>query len=150
MGPSLLRRLWWGEGNAIVVGSDTRLSGVSDARFEALKPAVEATLKRLSIETADELRERRVAGAAEVRSVLGSGEILSDDRPVIERPAAGTQRAASISEYALLERIAEASPTREEALLLWIQAQAARAHGDEQGALGLEAAAETAGSSIAR
>ena len=101
--------LWWGEGNAIVVGSNGPLPGASEARFEALKPSLGATLKRLSIETAQDLRERKVAKADEIRRFLGSGEMLSDDRPVLERPTAGTRRAASISEYVLLEGIAGAS-----------------------------------------
>ena len=144
--------LWWGHGNLIVVGARAPLP--SPDPDEVAKRLREADLDpALGLRVAGDLEATRIADARAVREALGPGEILSDDRPVLERRAA-LRRASgdAVSPLALVLEIARLGARGRPlggALVLWIEAQQARAAGNEERWLSLAALAEEAGLAFA-
>ncbi len=74
----------WGDGT-LMVGSKQPLT-VSRARVEALlaDPAARKTLALMHVETFDHLARMFRASPADIRAYLGSGPVLSDDKPALE------------------------------------------------------------------
>ncbi len=94
-----------------------------------------------------ELRASRIASAATVRAALGAGEILSDDRPVLEARAPA-EAAGEAAVRRLLVRIADVAvdtPGASPAARAWLHSRAARADGDASRAAALEAEAAAGG-----
>lgn len=147
--------LYWGTGNLIALGSGRPVPEPRPARLDALPALARETLQEAALSDAAALRARRLAGAAEVRAALGSGPLLSDERPLLElrssrlRAAGGRDGAAELS---VVLRIAErgASGSATDALRLWIESRAERRWGRAERADRLEALAEDAGFPLAR
>jgi predicted membrane-bound spermidine synthase/Flp pilus assembly protein TadD len=146
--------VWWGAENLMLVGSDRPSLRVDPQRFQEMRPRVAGVLRRLGVTGARELNGRRLADAEAVRAALGPGEVLSDDRPILEaRAARGRASVAPAAEFALLEEIAQAGNRADPelgAMLLWIQSRAARARGEGGRGDRLEQLAEAAGLVLAR
>ncbi len=141
--------LWWGARNVIAVGAAAPLAALDPQRMAARLAAADLTWERVGLAGASEISARRIARAPAVRAVLGHGEILRDDRPVLEHRAAqhrGTQQRADL--YRRLVDIARAA-AREDAnaaaVLLWLESLVARADGDGSRADGREQLAAAAG-----
>ncbi len=142
--------LFWGADNVILIGSDEPLARVSPGRLDDLLPIYDDTLRRLSMTSVAAIEQRRIASGEEVLGVLGREPRLYDDRPALERRAAGTRAAGS--EIALIERVAEASAgarTRG-GLAVWLDSLTARTRGDVETADRLERVAESLGFGPAR
>ena len=139
--------LWWGAGNLIALGSDAPIATPDESVLRARLAATRLEPRRVSAADPAELRASRIASAAAVRAALGPGEILSDDRPVLE--ARGLREPAGEGAVRrLLVRIADAAvgePGGSPAARAWLQSLAARAVGDVPGAAALEAQAAAAG-----
>lgn len=141
--------LWWGAGDVIAVGAIDALRPRTGSEMENRLERVGFGWGRVGVADAAELEAQQIAGADAVRSGLGPGDVLVDDRPVLEVRAAGRRGSASRAEvYALLVRIAEAG-VREElrsgGVLLWLESLAARAGGNAERANALERLAANAG-----
>ena len=139
--------LWWGAGNLIVLGSDAPIATPDESVLRARLAATRLEPRRATAADPAELRASRIASAAAVRAALGPGEILSDDRPVLE--ARGLREAAGDGAVRrLLVRIADAAvgePGSSPAARAWLQSLATRAGGDAPRAAALEAQAAAAG-----
>jgi spermidine synthase len=141
--------LWWGAGNLIAVGSAAEIPVPDEAALTTRLAAARLDDRRRDLPGPAELRASRIAGAAAVRTALGAGEILSDDRPVLE--ASGARRRADPRGNAvwdLLVRISEAARTDSEptaAARAWLRARAAHARGDAARSAAWEAEAAALG-----
>ncbi|MCP5039421.1 MAG: tetratricopeptide repeat protein [bacterium] len=138
--------LFWGAGNGMLVGSDRPIAPLSNERFEALAPRVADALDRIGIGSAHASEQRRIADLAQIKSVLGEGEVLSDDRPVLEaRTDQWDHSQARDGENELLVAIARAgraADSKREAVSLWLESRAARSRGEVENADRLERLAE--------
>jgi spermidine synthase len=138
--------LWWGAGNLIALGSQAPVAAPEESVLRARLAATRLGPRSAAADPA-ELRASRIASAAAVRAALGPGEILTDDRPVLE--ALGRREAAGDGAvHRLLARIAGAAtgePGSSPAARFWLEALAARAAGDVSRAAELEAQAAAAG-----
>jgi len=146
--------LWWGAGNLLLVGSDTAVRLPDAERIRTGLGMAGLTLERLGISDPSELAARRIATAQSVREVLGAGELLTDDRPLLEvRAIRGRTGGSTGNVYSPLVRIARGGVAKEPrgaAVLLWLESLEARAAGDQGRADRREALAEAAGFSPAR
>jgi spermidine synthase len=146
--------LWWGAGNVLAVGSLAPLAPLDPVAVAAGLARAGNLPERLLLRDAAELARRRLAGASAVREALGAGEMLRDDRPLLEARAARARVAgAGGGELAVLLRIAEAGARESaaaEPIHVWLEAQARRAAGAEAEADALEAAAAAAGLGLAQ
>jgi tetratricopeptide (TPR) repeat protein len=141
--------LWWGAGNLIALGSDapTAMAGESVLRARL----AQTRLGPEAIAAADpaELLASRIASAASVRAATGPGEILSDDRPVLEARAARRTAAGEAGRvFGLLVRIADVAASEGDgsaAARAFLKARAAREAGDLLRAEVLEAEAASQG-----
>lgn len=141
--------IWWGAENVLVTGGAPSSSGALDAgRFAAAAPALEA----IGIRSASNLGARQIARADSVRVAVGPGEILSDDRPTMERREARPPPGGAIGPLALLGRIVEAEEVagRRAPIHGWIRSKLERARGNVAGADRLEARAIAEGLALAR
>jgi len=140
--------LFWGAGNVMLVGSDRPIETLESDRFEMLAAYVDDALERIGVDSAGALEQRRIADLAAIEKILGQGQMLSDDRPVLEaRTFLRDPIAARMGEDDLLVRIARAghvADARREAVLLWLESRAARALGERERADQLELLAEQA------
>ncbi len=144
--------LWWGADNVLLVGGAAPLPSASEARMAALRAHAPEALARLGLERLTDLEALEIADAGTVRSVLGAGEVLLDDRPRLEAWGEGARGLPS-GGFRVLEQIALEAARRNPrrgAMLLFVQAGAARALGDTERADGLERLAEQAGLQLAR
>ncbi len=139
--------LWWGAGNLIALGSDEPVGAPDESILRARLAATRLDPGRANAAVPAELRASRIASAAAVRAALGPGDVLSDDRPVLE--ARGLRKGAEDGAVRrLLVRIADAAvgePGASPAARAWLQALATRAAGDAPRAVALEAQAAAAG-----
>lgn len=139
--------LWWGAGNLIALGSDAPIATPDELVLRARLAATRLEPGRVTAADPAELRASRIASAAAVRAALGPGEILSDDRPVLE--ARGLREGAGDGAVRrLLVRIADVAvgePGSSPAARAWLQSLATRAAGDAPRAVALEAQAAAAG-----
>ncbi len=139
--------LWWGAGNLIVLGSDAPIGTPDESVLRARLAATRLDPDRATAADPAEIRASRIASAAAVRAALGPGEILTDDRPVLEASAIrGPEAEGPVRR--LLVRIAEVAvgePGSSPAARAWLQALATRASGDASRAVALEAQAAAAG-----
>jgi len=146
--------LFWGAGNVMLVGSDSPIGEVDNVQFEALAPFVDDALKRIGINSATAFNQRRIADLAEIKQVLGEGEMLTDDRPVLESRTFQTDHAiARDGENRLLRDIANAArskSSKHETVALWLESREARSRGDVEAADRSERLAENAGFESAR
>jgi len=145
--------LWWGDGNLLVLAAGVPVPPLDAGRAAARLAAAGLAPARLGLAGAPELAERRIAGAATVREVLGPGEVLSDDRPLLEARGARRRRSGAADPQALVADIAAASARqdpRREPLAWWLAARAARARGEAEAAERLARRARTAGLGPAR
>jgi tetratricopeptide (TPR) repeat protein len=141
--------LWWGAGNVIAVGSMQPLSSFDPRRAEERIQQAGLDWARLGWRNAHEVPSHRIASAAAVRSALGSGNLLFDDRPVLgfyamRDPSA--DRAAKL--YATLVEIARQEPGKGQ-MLLWLESLQKRSAGNESTADTLERLASGLGLLIA-
>ena len=139
--------LWWGAGNLIALGSGAPIATPDESVLRARLAATGLEPGRVRAADPAELRASRIASAAAVRAALGPGEILSDDRPILEARVL-RQPAGAGAVQRLLVRIADAAvndPGSSPAARAWLQSLAARAAGDVPGAASLEAQAAAAG-----
>jgi spermidine synthase len=129
--------LWWGAGNLIALGSDAPIATPDERLLRARLAATRLEPGRADAADPAELRASRIASAAAVRAALGPGEMLSDDRPVLE--ARGSSQAAGDGAvFRLLVRIADAAvgePGGSPAARAWLHSLATRAAGDARRAL---------------
>ncbi len=142
--------LWWGAGNVIAVGSLDPIAEFLPDRADARLVAAELSWQRLGWTGAEELPSHRIADADAVRTVLGAGDLLVDDRPLLEMHAAqssSAQRSADL--YRTLSTIAKQS-AHNGAMLLWLESLEFRAAGNEARADAREALADDLGPGIAR
>jgi spermidine synthase len=143
--------LWWGAGNLIALGSDRPIPLPDAAALDRRLAAARRDPLRPRAPTGAELAAGRIAGAAAVRDALGSGPLLSDDRPVLEVQGAAWRGGAAGDNAAmskLLLRIALLSagdPESSPGARAWLEARAARESGDRARADALDAAAAAAG-----
>ena len=141
--------LFWGAGNVMLVGSDSPIEPVENSRYEMLAPKVSDALQRIGIDSARSFNQRRIADLPQIDGVLGTGETLTDDRPVLEARTFQTDHAqARNSENLLLRKIAEAARAKDskyEAVSLWVDAREARSRGDIESADRFEKLAELSG-----
>lgn len=146
--------LFWGAGNVMLVGSDSPIGEVDNEQFEALAPFVDDALKRIGINSATAFNQRRIADLAEINQVLGEGEMLTDDRPVLEARTFQTDHAiARDGENRLLRDIANAArskSSKHETVALWLESREARSRGDVESADRSERLAEMSGFEAAR
>jgi len=144
--------VFWGAENIIVLGSATPLPDPPPARFDRLDGALRATLAPLGIADPAGIRARRIASAADVRSLLGPAPLLHDDRPVLETSSLlGRVSAPPRGAIDLVARLAKAgAPSADGPLRTWIESQAARLDGREREADDLEDRAVAAGFRLAR
>ncbi len=139
--------LWWGAGNLIALGSGEPVAAPEESVVRARLAAFERSGGRAGVPDPAELLASRIASAAAVRAALGPGEILSDDRPVLEArglPEVDGDRGV----LRLLARIADAAvgePASSPAARAWLQSLATRAAGDVPRAVALEAQAAAVG-----
>ena len=140
---------YWGSNDLILLGSQQPLSQPAPEAVRARLRAAGFETARWEMSDASGLARRRLARAAAVREVVGSGPLLSDDRPTLESSSlfAGEGRAAAVLEVVVgLARAGNADP----ALQAWVGAGAARARGAEARAAVLEREAEAGGLGLAR
>lgn len=155
--------LWWGEGNLILIGSREVIPELDPERFEGLPSEASKALARMGITRLSELRARRLASAAVLRDALGTGELLSDDRPVLE--ARGARRRSHISEPAtsaetgatseleVVQKIARAGNQVDpgaRGIRLWLESLVLRNAGDQEAADEKERLAGATGLALAR
>lgn len=129
--------VWWGQDNLIAVGALRPIARTP-------RPAQGVTLP--APQGVPELASRRLADAAAVRSALGPGPVLSDDRPALEMSGRGPSRGG---ELALVLDLAQAGAPGSP-LAVWLESRVARAEGDVPRANRLERRAENAGLALAR
>ena len=146
--------IWWGAGNVLLVGSREPLPAAGAERFAELQAFAAEPLARLGLSAPADVAAREIADAAGVRAALGPGAVLADDRPRLEWWGA-RQRASALPSggFRVVERIAEEGARRDPRrglLLLFVQAEAARARGDRERADRLEALSADAGYALAR
>ncbi len=146
--------LFWGAGNVMLIGSDRPIPVLTEERFERLAPHVSLALGRLAIDSAAAFEARRVANLKEIAAVLGEGEVLSDDRPVLEARTHQTDHEhARSTENALIFAIARAGYEADrgrEPLRLFLEARDLRGRGRDEAANRLEGLAELANFAPAR
>ena len=141
--------LWWGAGNLIALGSQAPIATPGESVLRARLEASRLAPERIAAADPAELRASRIASAASVRAGVGPGEILSDDRPVLEARAA--RRAAHDEAgrvWGLLVRVADAAAGEgggAPAARAFLQALAARETDDLARAQALEAEAASHG-----
>ncbi len=155
--------LWWGEGNLILIGSREVIPELDPERFEGLPSEASKALARMGITRPSDLRARRLASAAVLRDALGTGELLSDDRPVLE--ARGARRrsrtsetatsaeAAASSELEVVQKIARAGSQvapGARGIRLWLESLVLRDAGDQEAADEKERLAGATGLALAR
>lgn len=145
----------WGEDNVILLGSAQviELPGgdVIAARLEAA--GLDPRALRLAGPGGDALAVRRIGEASDVRDIIDRGEILRDDRPRLEADAAFGVAPRDSGIYRLLVALATHANTRHAAspaLLLWLEARAARLGSEPDRARTREALAEEQGLALAR
>jgi predicted membrane-bound spermidine synthase/Flp pilus assembly protein TadD len=146
--------LYWGAGNVMLVGSERPIERLGAERFDRLAPLVEDALGRIGIDSVAAFNQRRIADLPEILATLGDGEMLYDDRPVLEaRTYQRDHAVARNGENRLLHRIATAArlkSTRHEPVALFIESRAVRSSGDSESADRLEKSAELSGFEPAR
>lgn len=146
--------LFWGADNVMLVGSNVPIEEVTGERFDRLAPRVDDALERIGIDSARAFNQRRIADLPEIWSVLGDGDRLTDDRPVLEARTFQTDHAvARNSENRLLLAIANAArgkDSKHETIALWIESREARSRGDVENADRFESLAEMSGFEAAR
>ncbi len=146
--------LWWAAENLIALGSDAPIALPPEQQIRERLRTSGLRPEALDIADASEVVQRRIASAAAVRSALGPGELVTDDRPVLEhRAARGGGPHGDADLMAVLVAIARSGleeDRRAGPMLLWIESRHARAAGDESRADGREALAEEAGLALAR
>jgi predicted membrane-bound spermidine synthase/Flp pilus assembly protein TadD len=146
--------MWWGEGNVLLVGAREPLAAPGEARFAELRAHAAEPLARLGLVQPSDVAAREIADAEGVGAALGPGEVLADDRPRLEWWGA-RQRAGALPSggFRVVERVAEEAARRDPRrgpLLLFVQAEAARARGDRERADRLLALAAEVGFAPAR
>ncbi|MBW2373025.1 MAG: fused MFS/spermidine synthase [Deltaproteobacteria bacterium] len=146
--------LWWGAGNLLLVGSQEPLPALDPVRIEQRLKHAGLTYRRLGLNDARELSLRAIADARVARQMLGSGDILEDDRPQLEFWATRGRGANDEAELrAVVTRMAEAAlrGDRERgAILFWLESLEARARGEDARADSRESLAEAQGLALAR
>jgi tetratricopeptide (TPR) repeat protein len=146
--------LWWGAGNLLLVGSQEPLPALDPVRIDRRLKQAGLTYRRLGLNDARELSLRAIADARVVRQVLGSGDILEDDRPQLEFWATRGRGASNEAELrAVVTRMAEAAlrgDGERGAILFWLESLEARARGENARADSRESLAEAQGLALAR
>jgi spermidine synthase len=144
--------VWWAAENVLLVGSGSPLPRPDASRIGERLARAGLRAEDLGLSDPGELAARWVASAAVVRGVLGTGELLSDDRPTLELRAGAARRGGS-TPLDLVVELARAHGRRDPRagpLLLWLESRRARAAGDPERAARLETLAEDAGLGLAR
>jgi tetratricopeptide (TPR) repeat protein len=96
--------------------------------------AADLSWRRLGWAAAEDLLMHRIADANSIRSALGHGDLLLDDRPLLELHAArGRIQGTSGALYEILVSMAKRDVGRG-AMLFWLESLALRASGDQDGA----------------
>jgi spermidine synthase len=141
--------LWWGAGNLIALGSGAPLATPEESVLRARLAQAGLAVGPAGAPDPAELRAGRIASAAAVRKALLPGEILTDDRPVLEARGARERTASSTpGPWGLLAGIADAAEGESAsapAARAWLRALAARAEGDLAHAEAFEDAAAAGG-----
>ena len=139
--------LWWGAGNLIALGSDQAVAAPDESVLRARIAATRQGASNANAIDLAELRASRIASAAAVRAALGPGEILSDDRPVLEGrgPRGSSEDGAVLRLLVRIADLAVGEPAAAPAARAWLQSLAVRAAGDPKRAAALEAQAAAAG-----
>jgi spermidine synthase len=148
--------LWWGAGNLIALGSDTPIAPPAESVLRARLAATRLGPEAIAAVDPGELRASRIASAASLRAAIGPGEILSDDRPVLEARAARRAPPGEAGRvWRLLVRIADlaagaegepqASEIQQTGARAFLRARALRETGDLARAAALEAEAASRG-----
>ena len=146
--------LWWGPGNLIALGSDAPIAIASESELRARLAEARPGPPNANLLDPAVLRASRIGSAAAVRAGLGSGEILSDDRPTLEFRGAAWRGRTSFDVAALwklivgIARAAEGEPGASPAARAWLESRAARASGDLDLATARENEASTAGLAV--
>lgn len=141
--------LRWGAGNLIAVGATAQLPSIDASRIGERLGSSGLRLAELGLATPAQIGARRIATAANLRRVLGGGELLSDDRPVLEGRAT-RGRAADLAPSPLatlvdLAKLQAQEDRRAAGVLLWLEALEARQRGDVERADARESLAALAG-----
>lgn len=142
--------LWWGAGNVIALGSRDRIPNYDPRQADARLARAGLSWRRLGWTVAEDLPTHRIADADAIRTVLGAGDLLLDDRPLLELHAArGRVVRRSSDLYEILVTMAEQN-IGNGAMLFWLESLALRASGDEAGADTREGLAADLGLQVAR
>jgi spermidine synthase len=140
--------LYWGDENVIAIGSRTAM-GTADAGFAQLPEAAREALARLHLDSLSELSHRRLGDAASIRTVVGEGPLLGNERPVLE--ALRFERNDEPAMAAGLDVLLPLAETAgSDAIVLWLESRTARLQGNRERADRREALAEAAGLGLAR
>lgn len=146
--------IFWGADNVMLVGGDRAIPMLDEERYARLAPHVADALARVRIDSARAFESRRIANLPEIARALGSGLVLSDDRPVLEaRTRQRDHAAARNGENALLVAIARAgfeADRSREPVRIFLESRAERGLGHTERADRLERTAELAGFAPAR
>ncbi|MCP3903844.1 MAG: tetratricopeptide repeat protein [Planctomycetes bacterium] len=141
--------IWWGAENLFLVG---RRSADGEQVIDADAPDFAGAgerLRSLGIRDGAELARRFVATSADVTEMLGSEDVLTDDRPVLELGALrGRMSDSGTEELDLVCGLAHASGS--EALSAWLASRVERVHETASGADAMEQRAIDAGLDLAR
>ncbi len=141
--------IWWGGDNLLVTGGAPSSEGMPEAgRFAPAAPPLEA----IGIRNAADLGARRIALADSIRAAVGPGEILTDDRPSMERREAWPVPGAFPAVLDLLARIGnkEEKAGRHAPIHGWIESWRVRGRGNVAKADRLESRALAEGLALAR
>jgi spermidine synthase len=142
--------LWWGAGNIIAVGAVDPLPRFDPKRADARLAAADFPWQRLGWSRAEDLPDHFIADATAVRVALGGGDVLVDDRPLLERHAARGRVAQRTPDlYRTLVSIARQN-VGNGAMFFWLESLELRARGNESGADAREALAAELGLGVAR
>jgi predicted membrane-bound spermidine synthase/tetratricopeptide (TPR) repeat protein len=126
--------LWWGAGNIIAMGSRDPVPAYQPETADQRIEAAGLSWARIGWMNALDVPSHHIASADHVRTVLGAGERLTDDRPLLELQATRTSETERASKlYKRLVAIAKAD-VGNGAMLFWLESLERRAAGDDTGA----------------
>ena len=139
--------VWWAAGNLILVGSESKIHVPAPEVLDARLEKAGLSWRDAELVGANDLKSRRLADAAGVRSALAGRALLYDDRPILEHLAARGRSGESRADvYRLLGEIArDPHAQAQPGATVWLESLEARARGDQQRADRREAMAAELG-----